>query len=175
MAVTATNGRIGPAVVLKSGTDIGGTMGSVDVTLRVTDTPLKFDQLGTEPADLARVGFGANAVLPRAEITMPAWGDILVGETTVTSGTKKRISCTGVIGQMAQRDSLWSKYIVKPMKAGVADTDANEWITFPRGFGTPNTTLSFTVDGQRVVPVTVEGLPDTGASNVRVIFGDETA
>lgn len=156
-------------------TDIGGTLGTIEANLEANDVGLKMDQLGTSDADKVRVGFMANFVIPFAEITFDAWALALPGDTVVTDTTKKRISINGNIGQQALRDSLTAKYVIKPMEAGVATTDANEWLTLPKGYAMANTSLSFTVDGQRVIPTTVEGLPDSSNSNVRVILGDETA
>lgn len=174
MAVDTTMARMGPTGVSVDGTDLGGTVGPSAVVFRFSDAPLVFQQRGTEPIDLNRTGFGAMirfgigevANLARLVVGFP-------GESVVTDGTKKRISLTGQVGMQAQRDAAYSAIVMKPYEGGVETTDANEWITAPRGFIKASGDFSVGLGEQTVLNCEAECLPD--ASNVRLILGDATA
>ncbi len=171
-----TMARMGPVAVVIAGTDMGGTVGPSAIGFRFTDAPLYFQQNGSEPIDMNRTGFGATLKWAFGEV---ADLDILVigfpGEAVVTDGTKKRISMTGQIGMQAQRDSKWVKAVLKPYEAGAPTADANEWITAPRAFVKATGDYSVGLGEQMALSVEAECLPDTTNSNVRLIFGDETA
>ena len=172
MAVTVANGRLGPAIVEIDGVDMGGSFGSIQFSATVEEAEIKFDQLGTGPADIVRTGMRATLTIPWAEADLDKLASYMPGLSVIGAGPKK-INVTTGVGQQTLRDSLDVKVVVKPLLNPTTPVAAVDWITFPTAHLKADLEKSYTVDGQRVVNITAIALPDANA--LLYVLGDETA
>lgn len=185
MSYTGSNARgFAPGQILissdsgSSWTDVGGTVGKSTIKILKKEKDLVFEQNGTEPVDIVRVGSAAEVMVPIGEITLANLALALPGSTLVTDGgtpSKKKVVGNQGVGMQAVRDGKCVQLRVKPYVNGVPSTDANEWFTATLAYPTGDISQDIGLDSQRSFQVTFRCLPDPNNSNVPYTFGDTTA
>lgn len=178
MAINSTKAALGPGeaftgwgLVSDPYVSLGGTMGGAKFNVEQEFADLMMDQLGSKAMEVSLVGFLPSLELPLAEFTLANWSLVMPG-STVAGSTNQGFRYNGNIGTQAIRDGITRRITFKPYVRGVADSDAESWITLPVGFlQSSKITADYSTKGQRVITATAMGLPDVNDANNRLILG----
>ncbi len=178
MSVNSTKAALGPGeaftgwgLVSNPYVSLGGTMGGAKFNVEQEFADLMMDQLGSKAMEVALVGFLPSLELPLAEYTLSNWSLVMPG-STVAGSANPGFRYNGNIGTQAIRDGYTHRITFKPYVRGVADSDAESWITLPCGFlQSTKVSADYSTKGQRTINATAIGLPDVNDANNRLILG----
>lgn len=183
MDITLLSGGPARAYVDVSGTltDLGHLNGGVTVTIpEPSIMDLHADEYGDTAVDGVFNGTAqpSTAVVRLAEISPENLARAIANATVVTDGTtptKKKVLIRAIAG--TKLSEYAEKYVFKPIDpaTGEPDTDANNWVTIPKGVAMGAVTLSFTKGEQRVIEMTIRCLPTSSSDPTTIIYGDATA
>ncbi len=171
--------EIGPCQILyhllsESGTtltDLGKTLGGVELDIAETSQQLKTDQDGEVPVDEFITGTTPKITARLADITLANLA-FMLKQTVETEGAKQKVVVTPNTGTSLM--TAGAKIVLKPYVQGVPTTDANKWITIPKAGITATAKLMYDNTNQRVIEFVASGYPDADNDNAVIIFGDET-
>jgi hypothetical protein len=151
-------------------TDLGKTLGGVELSINETFQQLKTDQDGEVPVDEYITGTVPVITGRLADISLSNLAFTLK-TTVVTDTTKQKVEVIPHAGTSLMVNGV--KLVIKPYDAGVPTTNANRWITLPKAGIRVAAKLQYDNTNQRVIEFTATGYPDDDG-NV-LVFGDETA
>lgn len=152
-------------------TDLGKTLGGVELEITETSQQLKTDQDGEVPVDERITGTTPKITARLADITLANLA-FMLKQAVETDGTKQKVVVTPNTGTSLM--TAGAKLVIKPYVAGVPTTDANKWITIPKAGITATGKLTFDNSTQRVIEFVATGYPSGDADNSVLILGDET-
>ncbi len=161
-------------------TEVGHLNGGIDINHpEPALMELMTDELGETPADAVFNGRQPDtAVVRLAEISLAQLergipNAVLI--TDSTTSTKKKVLVRPVAG--TKLSAVAAKWVFKPIDpaTGEVSTDANAWVTIPKGAVVGAVTRSFKKGEQQTLEITIRALPDPANDNATVIYGDVTA
>lgn len=168
----AENINLGTCKISLDGTDMGLTIGGVEVEASTNTHPTQVDQFGE--TIVAEHITGRNVVVkcPLAETTLENMAKVLPGATLITDGIdplKKKVEVkTGVgINLLTTAKELVLHPIALP------DADKSQDFVVPLAAAAGSINFAYKVNEERVYMAEFKGYPD--ADGVLFIYGDQTA
>jgi hypothetical protein len=162
--------------ILGTPTDIGYTKGGVRAMVTPKIQAFTVDQLGDTEVKRRIKGVDAKVSFSFAEYTLDNLKRALLNAVPLqddATPTKKKLSIRPLAGKVVPE----VKWIFKPIDAatGVGTTDANQWLTVPKGALDESTVeLAFNNDDLTLIPITIDCQPDPANKDEVMFFGDGT-
>jgi hypothetical protein len=174
MASTAENIKMGTCKISFDGTDLGLTMGGVEVTVETTTKETKVDQFGDTVANETIMGRNITVSAPLAETTLDNMVLLMPGTTKIVDGTdltkmKAMITSGTGISLLSRAKEL----ILHPIN--LPDSDVSEDLIIPLAATAGAMNFAYKYDEERVFNTTFKGYPDRELGGLLFIYGDKTA
>lgn len=149
--------RIGACQITYKGVNIGHTLDGVELTFEREFEDLTVDKYGSTPVDKALTG---NKLMAKFKLAQPDFFsmDIANPEGEGADGTiGDRIGLGTDAGYLLRQNA--GLLVLRPLK-NVSPVDDSEDIHIYKAVSAENIELSYKVDEQRVIEVTMQGLVD---------------
>lgn len=149
--------RIGACQITYKGVNIGHTLDGVELTFEREFEDLTVDKYGSSPIDKALTG---NKLMAKFKLAQPDFASMNIAnpEGEGADGTLgDRIGLGTDAGYLLRQDA--GLLVLRPLK-NVASVDDSEDIHLYKAVSAENVELSYKVDEQRVIEVTMEALID---------------
>lgn len=166
----ATKIQLGPCSVTYKGRDMGHTIGGVTVTYTPDFYESKVDKFGSSVVEKFLVGEKLMAEFSLAEYTLANWQD------AINQGTLQgddSVSVGSVAGKKASANA--GLLVLHPLAAGASVRDYD--VAIYRAVSTGELKIEHKNDGEKVLPVTMDGIVDENRSdgNMLGFIGDSIA
>lgn len=166
------NIKLGTCKIKLDATDLGLTIGGVEVEVSTDTHQTKVDQHGETIVKEFIKGRNMTVRLSLAETTLENMVSVMPGATLITDGgdpTKKKVEVTSGTGI----DLLTSagKLTLHPVE--LPDSDKSEDLTLPKASTPGGLSFSYKSDEERVFTTEFSAYPDD--TGVLFTYGDETA
>lgn len=174
MASSTENIKMGTCKILFDGTDLGFTMGGVEVTVATTTHETKIDQFGDTVANETVMGRTITITAPLVETTLDNMALLMPGATLKTDNTdpqkpKKVVSVTSGTGlSLLERAK---EMILHPISKPANDTSEDLIIPLCATAGAMN--FAYKYDAERVFNCEFKGYPDS-ETGVLFLYGDKS-
>lgn len=167
----ATNLQMGVCSVSIGGTDIGHTVGGVEVTYEPEWQDVTVDKFGNTPVEKKLVGEHLKVKVPLAEYTLDNLHKAIINSTLAGSGNG-RMTVGSVSGKSALDNAV--QLVLHPQDAGVSR--AYDVVLY-KAVPISEVVLSHKVDETKVIEVEFEALIDESKTdgNYLGLFGDSAA
>ena len=177
----ATNINMGTCNISYDGTDLGLTMGGVEVEVATTTHETKADQFGDTVAAEFIMGRTISVKVPMAETTLENLAAVMPGATIVAdaantgtisapqAGDKYKVEVTSGVG-ISLIDN--AKTLVLHPIANEAN-DYSEDLTIPLAATPGGINFAYKYDQERIYQADFKGYPD--ANGLLFIYGDQSA
>lgn len=170
--MSAENIRLGTCNIIYDGTDLGLTIGGVEVTVTTTTHETKVDQFGETVVEERITGRNVSAKVPMAETTLENLAKIMPGAQLIVDDatpTKKKVVVS--TGTGLSLIAIAKKLILRPV--GLAVGDHSEDFTIPLAATPGAISFAYKTGTERVYNADFKGYPD--ANGILFTYGDETA
>lgn len=166
----ATNIQLGPCTVTFKGRDMGHTIGGVTVSYKPNFHKTSVDKYGTGVVEQFLVGEEMSATFNLAEFTLANWQDV-INQSTLQGDDSVSVGSTA--GKKASANA--GLLVLHPIAAGATVRDYD--VSIYKAVVTSELKIEHKNDGEKVLPVTAEGLVDENRSdgNMLGFIGDSIA
>ncbi len=168
----AENIALGTCEILLDGTDLGLTIGGVEVDVETSTHPTNVDQFGGTVVAEHITGRNVTVKVPMAETTLENLAKIMPGAELVTDAsdsTMKKVVVKTGIGINLRDLSL--KLVLHPIDKPAGDK--SEDFIVPLASTPGGISFAYKIDQERVYMADFKGYPDP--DGVLFLYGDEAA
>jgi len=165
-----TNVKVGVCDVTFNGTNIGHTIGGVEVTYEPVYKDVMVDAYGETIVEKYLIGEKLTAKVPMAESTIVNMRNA-IPQSTFAGAANARVTIGAKAGKKATDDAY--ELVLHPSGEGTRAFD----VVLHKAYSSESVTLSHTNDGEKVVEVTFTALLDESKSdgNYLGLIGDSGA
>lgn len=147
--------------------------GGVTIKTEVDTGDIKSDKTGTRAKDKVVTGSDGTITCNVSDLSLDTLAVLFPNATQVGSGETSRVELRTAVGRKLK--ALSKELLIKRMSNGAASSNTADWFTAKYAHPISVGDLSYTREGQAVVPVTFYCFPDTSNNNRIGFFGDEAA
>jgi len=165
-----TNVKVGVCDVTFNGTDLGHTIGGVEVTYEPVYKDVMVDAYGETVVEKYLIGEKLTAKVPLAESTIANMRNA-IPQSTFAGAANRRITIGAKAGKKATDDAY--QLVLHPSGEGTRAFD----IVLHKAYSAESVVLSHTNDGEKIIEVTFVALLDETKAdgNYLGLIGDSTA
>lgn len=155
---SVTNIQLGAASCTRNGVDMGHIIGGVLITYTRDYHDVKVDKFGSSLVEKFLVGERLTAEFKAAEYTLANW-QAAMSESTLNGDDS--ITLGSVVGKKASNSR--AVYVFHPY--ALAANDFSSDVTIYKGVITSDIKIEHKNDGEKVIPIMIEGLIDEGRTD----------
>ncbi len=162
--------KVGTCSVVYNGSDLGHTIGGVEVSYEPVYKDVAVDLYGETTVEKFLIGEKFTAKVPLAESTIANFRNS-IPQSTFAGAANRRITIGAKAGKLATEDAY--QLVLHPVIEGTRAFD----IVLHKAYSGATVVVGHTNDGEKIIEVTFEALLDESKSdgNYLGLIGDSTA